>query len=54
MEEIKEGIRMTKLGQMLIELGKDEGRGEGIAQVDRLNDHLITEKRYADLERATK
>lgn len=26
MEEIKEGIRMTKLGQMLVDLGKEEGR----------------------------
>ena len=39
-------------------LGREEGltagRGEGIDRVNRLNDRLIREKRYADLERATK
>ena len=73
---------MTRLGEMLVELGKEEGltvgraegliagreegltlgreegltagRGEGIDRVNRLNDRLIREKRYADLERATK
>ena len=66
MEEIREGLRMTRLGEMLVELGKEEGliagreegltlgRGEGIDRVNRLNDRLIREKRYADLERATK
>lgn len=64
---------MTRLGEMLVELGKEEGltvgraegliagreegltlgRGEGIDRVNRLNDRLIREKRYADLERAT-
>lgn len=29
MEEVMEGIRMTKLGQMLVEKGKEEGREEG-------------------------
>ena len=58
MEEIREGLRMTRLGEMLVELGKEEGltagRGEGIDRVNCLNNRLIREKRYADLERATK
>ena len=58
MEEIREGLRMTRLGEMLVELGKEEGltagRGEGIDRVNCLNNWLIREKRYADLERATK
>lgn len=36
MEEIKEGIRMTKLGQMLVDLGKEEGRGEEAQRYSRL------------------
>lgn len=36
MEEIKEGIRMTKLGQMLVDLGKEEGRGEEALRYSRL------------------
>ena len=34
--------------------GLTEGKGRGIDQVNRLNDRLIAEKRYFDLERATK
>ena len=62
MEEIKEGIRMTRLGQMLVDMGRDEGRTEGrnegrtegIEKVNRLSSLLIQEKRYDDLERSTR
>ena len=35
MEEIKEGIRMTRLGQMMVELGRDEGIQIGEESVNR-------------------
>lgn len=53
MEEIKEGIRMTQLGQMLVEMGRDEGRREGRKEVNKLDNSLIREGRYDELKRAT-
>lgn len=64
MEEIKEEISMTRLGQMLVEMGRDKGRDEGRKEgrqegipigeerVKCLNNRLIKEKRYK-VERAT-
>lgn len=49
MEEIKEEISMTQLGQMLVEMGRDEGE----KRVNRLYKRLIKEKKYKELERAT-
>ncbi|MCI9614597.1 MAG: hypothetical protein HFG93_05475 [Dorea sp.] len=49
MDEIKEGISMTRLGQMLVEMGRSEGRDE----INKLNNRLIKEGKYKELERAT-
>ncbi len=58
MEEIKEGIRMTRLGQMLVDMGIDEGISKGIDKgidkANRLSHILLKEKRYEDLERSTR
>lgn len=43
MEEIKEGIRVTKLGQMLVELGKEEGKEEEAQRYSRLIISLTNE-----------
>lgn len=53
MEEIKEGISMTQLGQMLVEMGRDEGRNEGRKELSNLYNRLIKDGRYEELERAT-
>jgi DNA-binding protein len=61
MEEIKEGISMTRLGQMLVEMGRNEGlkigrtqgRSEGREEVNKLHNRLIKEGKYKELERAT-
>ena len=53
MEEIKEGISMTRLGQMLVEMGRTEGLKEGRDEVNKLNNRLIKEGKYKELERAT-
>ncbi len=49
MDEIKEGISMTRLGQMLVEMGRSEGRDE----INKLHNRLIKEGKYKELERAT-
>ena len=41
MEEIKEEIRMTKLGQMLVDLRKEEGREEGRGEEAQRYSRLI-------------
>ena len=61
MDEIKEGISMTRLGQMLVEMGRNEGlkigrtegRSEGREEVNKLHNRLIKEGKYKELERAT-
>ena len=53
MEEIKEGISMTRLGQMLVEMGRTEGLKEGRDEVNKLHNRLIKEGKYKELERAT-
>ena len=50
LEEIKEAIAMTKLGEMLFEDGKSAGE----EKMRRLTIRLLDEKRYADLEKAAK
>ena len=50
LEEIKEAIAMTKLGEMLFEDGKSAGE----EKMRRLAIRLLDEKRYADLEKAAK
>ena len=61
MDEIKEEISMTRLGQMLVEMGRNEGlkagrtqgRSEGREEVNKLHNRLIKEGKYKELERAT-
>lgn len=50
LEEIKEAIAMTKLGEMLFEDGKSAGE----EKMRRLTIRLLDEKGYADLEKAAK
>lgn len=52
--EIRRSLKMTLLGQMLMEDGREEGRQEGEGRVNRLILKLTAEKRYGDLERAAK
>ena len=54
MEKIKEEIGMMKLSQVLFDMGKEEGKSEGIDQVNRLYQRLVDEKKYEDLERSTR
>lgn len=54
MKRIKEEIGMMKLSQVLFDMGKEEGRSEGIDQVNRLHQRLVDEKKYEDLGRSTR
>lgn len=63
MEEVLEGIRMTKLGQMLVNMGKEEGKEEGIAEeklinakslIGLLDEHVIAERIGLPLETVQK
>lgn len=54
MERIKEEIGMMKLTQMMVEMGREEGRSEGVDQVNRLYRRLVDEKKYEDWERSTR
>lgn len=65
-EEIMEEIKMTRIGQKLVNAGIAEGLAEGIAEglaegiaegeerVNRLTLLLIADKRYEDIEKASK
>lgn len=52
LEEIKEEMCMTRLGQMLVNEGREQGREQGESRVNSLNLKLLQDKRYDDLERA--
>lgn len=54
LEEIKEAIAMTKLGEMLFDDGVKAGEKKGEEKISRLTIRLLDEKRYGDLERAVK
>ncbi|HIX38894.1 MAG TPA: hypothetical protein H9738_13675 [Candidatus Blautia pullistercoris] len=58
LEEIKEAIAMTKLGEMLfddgVKAGEKKGMKLGEEKMSRLTIRLLDEKRYGDLERAVK
>lgn len=54
LEEIKEAIAMTKLGEMLFDDGVKAGEKKGEEKMSRLTIRLLDEKRYGDLERAVK
>lgn len=53
MKEIEEAVRMTELGQMLVEDGRAEGRAEGRAQertrINQLNQRLAEQNRTDDI-----
>lgn len=55
MEEVMEEIKMTKLGQMLVDKGREEGRQEGreetLDRINSLNRRLLLEGREAELRR---
>lgn len=57
-EEIMEEIKMTRIGQKLVNAGIAEGLAEGIAEgeerVNRLTLLLLEDKRYEDIEKASK
>ncbi|WP_147356283.1 MULTISPECIES: hypothetical protein [Clostridia] len=65
-EEIMEEIKMTRIGQKLVSAGIAEGLAEGIAEghaegmlegeerVNRLTLLLLEDKRYEDIEKASK
>ena len=56
LEEIREVIKMTKLGQMLLEEGIEKGIKKGIAQGEslgiELSKRLLADNRINDLRRA--
>lgn len=54
LEEIKEAIAMTKLGEMLFDDGVKAGEKKGEEKMSRLTIRLLDEKRYGDLERSVK
>lgn len=58
LEQIKEAIAMTKLGEMLFDDGVKAGEKRGVKlgeeKMSRLTIQLLDEKRYGDLERAVK
>ncbi|HIV37622.1 MAG TPA: hypothetical protein H9747_01260 [Candidatus Blautia stercorigallinarum] len=54
LEEIKEAIAMTKLGEMLFDDGVKAGEKKGEEKMSKLTIRLLDEKRYGDLERAVK
>lgn len=53
-EEIMEEIKMTRIGQKLVSAGIAEGIAEGEERVNRLTLLLIADKRYDDIEKASK
>lgn len=58
LEEIKEAMAMTKLGEMLfddgVKAGEEKGMRLGEEKMSQLTIRLLDEKRYGDLERAVK
>lgn len=53
-EEIMEEIKMTRIGQKLVSAGIAEGIAEGEERVNHLTLLLIADKRYDDIEKASK
>lgn len=53
MKEIEEEIKMTRLGQILVNSGKAEGRIEGEAHFASLTEKLLKDSRTDDLLKAT-
>ena len=54
LDDVKEKIGMTILGQMIFEDGEKRGLEQGEDRLSRLTLRLMEEKRYDDMERALK
>ena len=53
LQEIKEVVAMTRLGQMIYDDGVEKGMEKGIDRMSVLTARLLKEKRLDDLQRAT-
>ena len=57
LQEVREVVSMTRIGQMIyddgVEKGRAEGRQEGLDRMSVLTATLLKEKRLDDLQRAT-
>ena len=57
LEDVKEAVAMTRIGQMIFDdgvvRGREEGREEGRKSMSVLTAKLLKEKRLEDLQRAT-
>lgn len=51
MEEVMEAVRMTRLGQMLVDEGRKEGREEVLDRINSLNRKLLMEGKEEELRR---
>lgn len=54
LDEIKEVISMTRLGQMLLDEGMEKGMKKGMEQGLLLSKKLLEENRTEDLDKAMK
>lgn len=53
LEEVKEALSMTRLGQMLYDDGWKKGREEEAQRISTLTSRLLKEHRLEDLQRST-
>ena len=53
LEDVKEAVAMTRIGQMIFDDGVVRGREEGRKSMSVLTAKLLKEKRLEDLQRAT-
>ena len=53
LEEIKEVVAMTRLGQMIYDDGVEKGMEKGMDRMAMLTSQLLKEKRLDDLQKAT-
>ena len=53
LEEVKEALSMTRLGQMLYDDGLKKGREEEAQRISTLTSRLLKEHRLEDLQRST-
>ena len=54
MKEIMEDVKMTRLGRMLVEDGRNEGRSEGVSKVNHLIRLLAAQNRTHDILKSAK
>ena len=53
LEEVKEAVAMTRIGQMIFDDGVVRGKEEGTERMSVLTAKLLKEKRLEDLQKAT-